>query len=891
MKRFLIIVLALAMLLPNFSVPGIAADESVQKDCQNELEFLGMLGVVDDIITQDGIITKAEFTHMIVKSMNMTTSAFTTSPFSDVYASTSYASSVVKAYDAGIVSGSGTGLFNPDEPINGYAAVKMAISALGYSDIAMAYGGYPTGYYKIAKEVRLLSGINVFKSSPLTTYEVINFIYNFLTADIYTISGVADGQLVYDKNQKETVLSRYHDLLMVSGICKTAGYVTMIPNKECEESVFTINGNDYENTLSDAERYLGLNVDLWFHKDSCDVIALYTHSDNQVYEIDAEDVAPYTGNLKLVADVNNREKTYTLDPSYTFVKNGRSMVPGNSDFRFDEGNFALIDNNADGRIDVVYAKEAQYMVVSYVDTVNGVIYDNSMGGKSVIAQNKDGYHFIIRDEALLGTIEAYELKDIKQDMVLTCFVSEDGKYLEAYLSKTSIKGVVSEKGYDFVIINDNKYLLNSYFGTIDKIEVGKSYRFLVASDGTITAFADTNTMNYGFVLNFSQKRTGVTDEAKLMLLTARNETDIFELAEKVILDGSNPKDNMDIAFQDTFISGSYPKYQVIGYELNSEGKINVIDTSIDLDTSATPDEIIGDKGYGNNKLTRFLKASNTRWYSYYDVFSPNALVGTNTVMFSVPYGLKDGITKQYEEKEFSAVTKADLKPYGPYIIDTYDVDMYMQPGVIVVYNPDTGSNISVAEDKTMCIVEKVLESVNEDGELTKTLLYYGDGYYYKNIIDPELCAELVKSGSIPNPGDIIRVSTNAFGEIIGLTIDATYDASKKVPKFTGAAPKNRRFDISQYAGKAFAHSSGALSLVVDPDSNPNADDTYPIVSGLAAFKVDASVKVAVFNTKTGEIRPGDMNMIKDITSAGEDNASNIIFRCYSHLIQQLYIYE
>ena len=135
------------------------------------------------------------------------------------------------------------------------------------------------------------------------------------------------------------------------------------------------------------------------------------------------------------------------------------------------------------------------------------------------------------------------------------------------------------------------------------------------------------------------------------------------------------------------------------------------------------------------------------------------------------------------------------------------------------------------------------------------------------------------------------MSTNAFGEIIGLTIDATYDASKKVPKFTGAAPKNRRFDISQYAGKAFAHSSRALSLVVDPDSNPNADDTYPIVSGLAAFKVDSSVKVAVFNTKTGEIRPGDMNMIKDITSVGEDNASNIIFRCYSHLIQQLYIYE
>ena len=188
MKRFLIIVLALAMLLPNFSVVGIAADENVQNDCQNELDFLGMFDVVDDIITQDGIITKAEFTHMIVKSMNMTTSAFTTSPFSDVYASTSYASSVVKAYDAGIVSGSGTGLFNPDEPINGYAAVKMAISALGYNDIAMAYGGYPTGYYKIAKEVGLLSGISVFKSSPLTTYEVINFIYNFLTADIYMVS-------------------------------------------------------------------------------------------------------------------------------------------------------------------------------------------------------------------------------------------------------------------------------------------------------------------------------------------------------------------------------------------------------------------------------------------------------------------------------------------------------------------------------------------------------------------------------------------------------------------------------------------------------------------------------------------------------------------------------
>ena len=110
MKRFLIIVLALAMLLPNFSVPSIAADESVQKDCQNELEFLGMLGVVDDIITQDGIITKAEFTHMIVESMNMTTSAFTTSPFSDVYATTSY-----------VVSGDDLNTLMPERSLTSFA--------------------------------------------------------------------------------------------------------------------------------------------------------------------------------------------------------------------------------------------------------------------------------------------------------------------------------------------------------------------------------------------------------------------------------------------------------------------------------------------------------------------------------------------------------------------------------------------------------------------------------------------------------------------------------------------------------------------------------------------------------------------------------------------------
>ena len=188
MKKICSIALAVFMILTCMVSVG-AADVSKGNSAA---DFLGMLGIAD-IEANAEPITRAAFTEMLVKAMNYVPDTYKNGLFTDVTASSKYAPAIGKAVEMGIITGSGSGKFNPDAQITAEAALKMTVSALGYESMAMAYGGYPIGYRVVANEIGLLKGFG--NPENLTQNDAAILIYNFLTSDICKVKSIEGGNL------------------------------------------------------------------------------------------------------------------------------------------------------------------------------------------------------------------------------------------------------------------------------------------------------------------------------------------------------------------------------------------------------------------------------------------------------------------------------------------------------------------------------------------------------------------------------------------------------------------------------------------------------------------------------------------------------------------------
>ena len=76
----------------------------------------------------------------------------TVSPFLDVATDAAEYDAICMAYEMGLISGDGNGYFSPAAYISYEEAIKMAVSLLGYGDMAERNGGYPIGYGYIANQ-------------------------------------------------------------------------------------------------------------------------------------------------------------------------------------------------------------------------------------------------------------------------------------------------------------------------------------------------------------------------------------------------------------------------------------------------------------------------------------------------------------------------------------------------------------------------------------------------------------------------------------------------------------------------------------------------------------------------------------------------------------------
>lgn len=900
MKKTLIcfaMALALAVsVLPVCAVKPNINNEAVSAKYEAAFSKLLAIGIVQDSSRSgDQPITRAQFTDFIIKSLNMKPASYEPL-FTDVTSVTDYAGSVIAAAHLGIIDGNGKGKFCPSEPIEAYAAIKMAVAALGYNNIAWLNGGYPHGYLKIADELDMTENISI-ENSPLSYADACILAANMLMSDMCVVTAVGSDSISAQRQYGVCPLTEYFHLTKIEGVVKTAGYASLLTGDDVNKTDFVIDSHNFKSNADDADKFLGRNVTAWYDE-SKTIQLVYINPGYSDVTLDAASIESYDSHVISVYDEESgKSNTYRLSRSYTFVKNGRGYANIDEDFLTGYGSFELIDNDGDRAFDVVKANIPHYMVVSSKDLYSQTVFDN--GGDFAVLKNDEGFYCHIEKIDKNENRQTISLSDINNGAVITLYRSADNMYTKAVVSEKTLTASLREMTEDSLILGDTEYKINSRFTDFDKLSFGYTYKFLLADDGTITAFSTPNSdsMQYGYLKGFKLDNSTFADNVMISVIGENGESNTLELASKILFNAHTCKLN-DPEVINALSEDSAVKPQLIRYQLNADGFVTKIDTAAPPADTTDMTQKYTDVVKNDDSLTLYLEKVKSYWNSDSKVLSPHVYMGGKTVIFSVSDEIFSNPSKNLDDKYFKVLTTSSFSQ-GKITYDAYDLDASFIPGAIVIHSGGGASN-EPYRLSTLGVVESINQGIDAvNGDYVYKLLMWRGGTYYKYNIDHETYDKLRLNNKIPTTGDIVRISLDQLGYIDGIAIDANYNTALKRPVITSSAktgsnaPNEGQAYTSCYTGRVYSCENGSLVLMLDSDgySGFNSSWSDDFNDNMAVFKLGTSAKCALYDTRSQMVKQGNADMIKSVVAVGEENASRVFLQVYNHNIRAMCIYK
>ncbi len=880
-KKLISIILSICFCISIF--PTLIYAEATDEDYPS-FELLSFLGI-DEGVNKDNsaLITRAEFTAMAVRSINPKNLSLYDGSFGDVAENDLFSKEIYIAKSLRMTSGTSDGIFSPASHIDMAAAQKMLVTAMGFENYAVALGGYPTGYNVVASRIGILKGIS--SGGTLTVGNAKLMISNALKSDKAVITGIVDGDVHLSSTKGVNLLTDNFGLTLVSDVVSKASYLSTSAKFDNDDTLKI--GSLELKAEFDTSKYFGKSVNAWYDDDK--ILRTIEEDTNSEVIISADEVSSYLDYKLTVYNENDREESYTMESNFIFVENGRPIIHNNESFLFENGSLRLIDNDGNGKYDLVVAEKLKYFVVeSKSDNVMS-IYDNDSEIKSISFDEDDDLCRVIKDAS--GNILSYN--DIPLGSVLEIAVSSDGKICVATISgANTLTGIVDEmqsisftynsstyQAPDKLIINDTVYETTDYFKINNKkVYLGKKNDFLLSNDGKIVAMANSaeSDMSYGYFLGYGQNQ-GLDADVQIKLLSEKNNIEIYSLADKITFDGKSRVSSSDASVKNKLMSGSSPIYQLIKYKLNGDGKLSVLDTKTDLSTSFASNYDIPEFIDTNDTLSKYDKAEEVDYVANGGQMGPNYYLD-RSIIFVVPTGCETSIGTTYEDKNFTVLPMSELVNITKdYTCDFYDFDSFYYPKATVIFDNVTGGG-KVPELSASNFVYKITDAVTSDGEITKAVHSVSKGYYSKRLINPERLAE--SPAILPSVGAVARFLLNSEGEITNTIIDA--ELNGETVNLPNGGGSKWRADIAYAKGKVKLAGENILAMVLD--QAPGFTGTI-----FSAMKMRSGCTVTIYNMTTGEVTVGSINDIKSENNFGSD-ADQVVARCWNLMADAIFVY-
>ena len=755
-----------------------------------------------------GDVTRAEFATFVVRMIGQEEVALASAGkqiFDDVAADHWGNGYIDVAYNAKIIQGYGDGNFGPDAPVTYEQAIKMIVCALGYGDSANEKGGWPSGYLRVANEMKITKGVKVSGGQPAKRGDIVSMIYNSLEIDVLRANkAIKDGieGVSYTVVKGDNVLTYFLGLEKAEGIVTANAFTRIDSTAAVDDDVIVLSYVDeFEVGAIDADGFLGQSVSIYYELDAKkgkkNIVFIKPQAENIVTVVDGDDIVPGETNLsELVWEDGEDEAYYELNEDASVVVNKRFKGFLNSidlsTITPDNGTVTLIDNDGDEAADVILVDAFQTLIVDKIDTVSVAVIDKYTETSYGLYTGSKYYDCTVKDKAGKDV----DVKKLKEWDVVCLYQSGDNKVRNAVVCTEKVKGKLTKKAGDGKIAIDgtayefsNAYLNYLEANEDETPELGSTYTFLLDINGKIAGCQiDKMTLeanqSYGYLI--SAKKDVLTGRARLKIYTAKGEIKTISTAEMIEVNGypkdSGSTDKTDLLFINEERSRVLKEISseelidtrayfnnilasgAILYKTNTDGEICelLVDTS---DTNA----------YGTYKDYYdglFVQAvgENTSLAHYGGVFGGKYRITTKTTVLQIPQNLDDDDLYNY-----GPVVTAGFTNAKDYVLDLYDVKEDGEVG-LAVYRPAYTINADLYYDsgRLFFTYRDMTQQVNADDEVVSVINYGVDDAVkslevasserFKNLDDLD-AEELVKRSDVGDAVKEVYESYNASAEI------------------------------------------------------------------------------------------------------------------------------
>ena len=754
--------------------------------------------------------TREEFVAAVAMVLNVPGNVNIASSFTDV-ADSPYATEIAYAASMGVVSN--VALFYPDAEVTFAQAIKMVMSAAGYAEKAELTGGFPVGYLKCAGEAGVGTGISLGDDAGISHELATRLIFEACCTDMMEITSYGSSYS-YTVTQGKNIFSVYHGIYMAEGVAEANMHTSLERASQASaEGCITIAGQSYKGAGYD--NLLGKRVRVLFKDDKSRSIMYAYDKDNDVTTYTGEDALSISGTtLTAWPESSQKGIKHSLENNFKVIYNGKAylMADYNSVLNPSSGVITLIDNDGNGRIDVIIIKNMQYGIVGNIDASEGKIYDRYRKNALIDLMSSDVKYTVSDSDGSALALDSLESGD-----AIGYVMSNDRMSIEIIRQSSRVGGTYTALSSDNKIeVKGTQYKLSDYY--IHNVKSADSLRFntdvilYLSSDGQVIYIQEYATsLSYGFLLAVGQG-SGLGSAVMVRLFSSEGEFLEVEVADRVILDGTSKSSLSDIkAFFDATLSKQYA-YRVIKYSLNAEGKLNKVYTATDnTEGTAVLYKLPADESrpvicYNSMEVSGEISddpsievpyvvdKSKCPWPMRGSFYYFHA--GSGTKIMKIPVR-----PAQFDDDENFQITTSVPEGYTRTV--AYDVSYGGIASFVLISNDKSAG--SIGKNDGSAIIESITDGLNEDGEIVKVIkLFFGgewDKYYFipeKTKISKENSGgegtESQTELTINDfgPGDIVRISADDDKVIGEMTMN--FDASEKtvVPNLAQTTNTNGR---------------------------------------------------------------------------------------------------
>ena len=369
------------------------------------LSALGVLTGQDELtFAPDRNVTRAEFAAMLCRLYPSIDINAASTGFADVPADYWAANEIGTINRLQIMNGTDDGMFLPEQNITLNEAAKTLVVMAGYDQLASIKGGYPTGYFLVANNKKILRGVNGLGDMPVTRAVAAKLLNNMLQIPALEINKFGM-DITYQESSLHTNFYTFLGIEKGTGIVEATEITSLSTPNSGRKNTVVIDGVLYNVGETDAAQYLGMTVDFYYQYDEMELQELrfvqISDVKNTSLTLEADSIISYSDRVYSYEGGDDGDITEALlADDFRLIYNGRACA---DDFNADymkplDGTVRLVDYNGDGRYDVVFVEDYETIVVGGIDTDNKTIYDiNDPTKKIVLNDNASRLTVVLKD--------------------------------------------------------------------------------------------------------------------------------------------------------------------------------------------------------------------------------------------------------------------------------------------------------------------------------------------------------------------------------------------------------------------------------------------------------------------------------------------------------------